>query len=303
MTSAINRWKLGLFVVIVLGAAIVAVISVGEATTHHATVTFVTYFDESVGGLDSGARVEFRGVQVGTVDRLSIAPDHRHVEVAYDLDLDSLARIGITRIEQDHVERYQVPPELRAQIGGNGLTGVRNVSLDLFDPQENSPPVLPFAVPSNSIPAATSTMKGLEDALTKASIEVPKVVGAVVKASNRVDEVLAELQRNHVSDKTASALEHVDAALVTFDATMRRFDRERVPQKTSQALGDASVALAKMDRVLDRLDGERGLIATDLDQALDELRDTAEAIRLLAEDLDRDPDMLLKGRPTRGGSR
>jgi hypothetical protein len=34
----------------------------------------------------------------------------------------------------------------------------------------------------------------------------------------------------------------------------------------------------------------------DLAQMLDELRDAAEAIRVLAEDLDRSPDMLVKGR-------
>lgn len=36
-----------------------------------------------------------------------------------------------------------------------------------------------------------------------------------------------------------------------------------------------------------------------VDEALEELRDTAEAVRILAEDLDRDPDMLLKGRASR----
>lgn len=296
MSATTSHWKLGAFVLFVAGAIVAAVIAVGECSAHRKTTAFVTYFDESVGGLDSGGRVVFRGVDVGSVDAIGIAPDHRHVQVTYGLAVDALPTMGITAVSQGHGDRYVVPPELRAQIGGNGLTGVRNVSIDLFDPEKNPAPVLPFAVTSNYIPATTSTMKNLEDALTKASDRVPRLVDSLAQASSHLETVLAELERSHVSEKAAATFEHADAALAAMDAAVRRVDRARVPERTSQALGDASVALVKMGRVLDGVSGS----TRDVDQALDELRDTAEAIRVLAEDLDRDPDMLLKGRATRG---
>ncbi|HEX8791860.1 MAG TPA: MlaD family protein [Polyangiaceae bacterium] len=296
MRVSSSHWRLGAFTLLVVGAVVGAVIALGECTTHRSTVPFVSYFDESVGGLTTGGRVVFRGVEVGTVSAIEIAPDHRHVQVSYGLDADALRKMGITILGGDHGGPYAVPPELRAQIGGNGLTGVRNVSIDLFDPQKHPAPIMTFAVASNCIPAATSTMKTLEDALTKTADRMPGIAETVARASERVEAMLDEVARGHLPDKAAVTLAHADAALRTLTATMRRFDDAGVPEKTTAALGDVSSALAKLSRVLDGVSGS----TRDVDQALDELRDTAEAIRVLAEDLDRDPDMLLKGRATRG---
>lgn len=128
--------------------------------------------------------------------------------------------------------------------------------------------------------------------------------------------MLSELERNRVSDKAAATLEHADAALGSLETTIERFQGALVSERASKALDDVRVAVTKFEDVLNQLDGERGLIARvgratdtfgqvgrgvssstrDLDPLLEELRDTAEAIRVLAEDLDRDPDMLIKGR-------
>ncbi|MDF2697869.1 MAG: Paraquat-inducible protein, partial [Labilithrix sp.] len=79
----------------------------------------------------------------------------------------------------------------------------------------------------------------------------------------------------------------------------------------------------KMNAVLDRVDGDDGLITSirrasdafgtfgrgagsttrELDQTLREVREAAESIRVLTEALERDPDMLLKGRAkAKGGN-
>ena len=77
----------------------------------------------------------------------------------------------------------------------------------------------------------------------------------------------------------------------------------------------------KARTVLERVGGETGLIATaqrsvstfgevghnvtgatrDLDQTLGEIREAVGAIRLLADELEREPDILLKGR-AKGGA-
>jgi ABC-type transporter Mla subunit MlaD len=319
MAAPINHYKLGFFVLLVMGAVIVSVVAIGATGAHHPSAVFSTYFDESVGGLGSGASVAFRGVALGSVSAISIAPDHRHVEVKYDIDLALLGKIGITARMEEHATHYDVPPDLRAQVGANGLTGAKHVAIDVFDPKDNPPPVLPFAVGSNYIPAATSTMKSLEDSLTKAADRVPELVAAIVSAAGRVDDVLAHLEQDEVPGKAAATLKNADNAFGALTATIRRFDRERVPEKTSKALDDMRAAVARVDHVLDQLDGEGGVLTSvrrttdafgqlgrgasssvrDLDQVLEELRDAAAAIRVLAEDLHRDPDMLLKGRPMR----
>lgn len=137
MASPVNHWKLGFFVLVVAAAAVVALIGAGECSNHHPTIAFYTYFDESVGGVVSGGRVEFRGVDVGAISAISIAPDHRDISVKYDLDLGSLAKMGITVTKQGHRVRSDVPSDLRAHVGGNGLTGVKYLAIDVVDPQES----------------------------------------------------------------------------------------------------------------------------------------------------------------------
>lgn len=316
MAAPISHWKLGLFVVLVAGALVAALVTIGESSEHHPSVAFHTYFDESVEGLDNGARVSFRGVGVGAVERVSIAADHRHIDVEYDLYVDALAAMGFVGARQDHGTVWAVPPALRAEIGGSAITGVKNVSLDVVEPPTRPPVALPFAAASNTIPAALGGLQSIEKSLAKAADEVPALAAALKGTASRADRLLARLERDHVDDKAVETLARADETLAALARTIGRFDRAAVPEKASATLDALRGSVAKLDRVLDQLDGERGLVANvnrttaalgevgrgmsgstrDLDQVLDELRDAAAAIRTLAEDLDRQPDMLLKGR-------
>ena len=85
-------------------------------------------------------------------------------------------------------------------------------------------------------------------------------------------------------------------------------------REAAATLRGASVTLAKLDRVLVLLEGEDGLLAsvqrtsdglgevagpalgTNLDETGRDLREAAVAVRQLAEALQRDPDMLIKGK-------
>jgi hypothetical protein len=55
--------------------------------------------------------------------------------------------------------------------------------------------------------------------------------------------MVAQLERNNVSNKAASTFEHADDALGSLQAMIGRFDREHVPEKTSKALEDVGLAV------------------------------------------------------------
>jgi paraquat-inducible protein B len=54
MALGTNRWKLGLFVILGLALATAAAVVLGAHTFNEATVRNLSYFDESVQGLDVG---------------------------------------------------------------------------------------------------------------------------------------------------------------------------------------------------------------------------------------------------------
>ena len=290
MAAPTNHYKLGLFVLLGFGLAIAAAVLLGVASTRKETIKYHSYFNESVQGLDLGSPVKFRGVTIGNVSAIEIAPDHRMVDVITDL---------------------------RAQLGSQGITGVKFIAIDFFDVKSNPPPELPFTAPKDHyIPAAPSMMKNLEDTITKAMDRLPEMVDAVVMIMGRVDRMLAVLEKENIAGKATSTLGHADEVMLTLQATLTRIDKQDLGSKAAGTITDLNKAVNKMNAVLERLDGDKGLLASvksasdsfgemgrngrgtqrDLEATLRDVSEAAEAIRTLAESLDRDPDMLIKGK-------
>ncbi len=325
MAAPTNHYKLGLFVIIGLGAAILAGVLFGAARFRKDTIRYHSYFNESVQGLDLGAPVKFRGVTIGNVSAIEIAPDHRMVDVVSELDAKDVKRMGLTEAGAKHgAEKFAIPPDLRAQLGSQGITGVKFIAIDFFDVKSNPPPDLPFTVPvDHYIPAAPSMMKNLEDTATKAMDRLPEMVDAVVMIMSRVDQLLATLEKQDVSGKVASTLGHVEAVATTLQAAIERIDKHDLGSKAASTITDLNVAVNKMSKVLDRLDGQKGLLASaqhatdafgevgraghgtqkDLEATLRDVSEAAEAIRSLVDAIERDPDMLLKGRTKQKAAR
>lgn len=318
MATPTNHFKLGLFVLVGSAAAISAGVFFGGASLGKDTIRYHSYFNESVQGLDLGSPVKFRGVNIGTVSGIEIAPDHRMVDVVSELDTRAVERMGLTEAGRKHgKERFSIPPDLRVQLGSQGITGMKFVAIDFFDVKAFPPPALPFPTPPDHyIPAAPSMMKTLEDTVTTAMDRLPEMVDAVVMIMARVDRLFATMEAQDVSGKVVTTLGNADAVMKQMQRTLARIDKHDIGGKTAGSIHKLDDALDKMNNVLARLDGQKGLIASaqhatesfgemgragrgtqkDLEATLRGVSDAAEAIRSLIDALERDPDMLVKGR-------
>jgi paraquat-inducible protein B len=325
MSTPSNHFKLGLFVLLGIAAILTTAGVLGARTVQQETVAYHTYFNESVQGLDIGSPVKFRGVTIGRVAAIEIAPDQRHVDVVAELDVDDIRSMGLTvdgiegNTERDGPVRFVVPTDLRAQLGSMGITGVKFVLIDFFDAESNPPPDLPFTPPRNYIPAAASLMKNLEDSIVKAVDSLPAVADSILAITTKIDAILLEIRDKKVPEKAIATLANVDAAITDIRTVLHHFDKAGVPERAAKTIDNLNVAITKMNRVLDRIDGDTGLVASahrattsfgdvgqsvhgtvqGLDHTLRDVGEAAQAIRDLAETLERDPDMLLKGRATR----
>ncbi|MCA9586160.1 MAG: MCE family protein [Myxococcales bacterium] len=323
MATPTNHYKLGLFVLLGLAGAIVLGVLFGAASMRSETSKYHSYFNESVQGLDVGSPVKFRGVTIGHVSAIEIAPDHRRVDVVSELDSGDIRRLGLTEADTSKhgraggKARFAIPPDLRAQLGSQGITGVKFIAIDFFDVKSNPPPELPFSTPHDRyIPAAPSMMKNLEDTITKAMDRLPEMVDAVVMIMGRVDRLLAKLEKEDVSGKVGATLGHADDVMKVMQKTLARIDAQDLGAKAVTTIEAVNASLARMNAVIDRLDGDAGLVASaqhatdafgemgragrgtqrDLETTLRDVSEAAAAIRSLAEAIERDPDMLLKGK-------
>ena len=319
MATRANYVKIGTFVVLGLLAVLGLGVALGATLTRREVAPVYTYFNESVQGLDVGAPVNFRGVRIGSVGAITIAPDHRMVEVRMDADVASMERLGLWRkgAFKAGTPLPAPPPDARVQLGSQGLTGNRFVSVDFFDPETNPPPKLSFRPPEDYVPATKSLSKGLEDSVMKAMDRLTALADLTITVMTRVDRIVADLDRGHAGQVALGTLGHAESAMRDLDRTLRALSRSNLADNADAMLAAVGGAMNRLGQLVERLDGGNGLVAAtqhsvaafgdvgrnldgatrDLNQTLAEIREAASAVRWLADELDRQPDVLLKGRP------
>ena len=284
MAQRTNHWKLGLFVVTGLAIGLAAIVALGLHRLNRDAYPVVTYFDESVQGLDVGSPVKFRGVTLGTVSGITVAPDHRRVEVWMRIFKEELARMGFD-------PSAARDPTLRPQLASAGITGVKFVQFDTFDPARFPPPVLEFTPPDQYyMPAVRSTLKGLEEIANEVLVKLPKI-------ADQLGDTLAEAKKSlrTLSDAVTwvrgdeSGLKKV---LVSFDEAARTLQKAIREAEIAQMTSSVRVAAGGVNDAAGRLGGQSG----QLEETLRGLRETLEAVRALAARLERDPSSIVRGR-------
>ena len=134
---------LGLFVILGFFLAVGAIIWVGATSFFQKGQSYVAYFDESVQGLQSDSNVKYRGVDVGRVEKIRVAPDNKLIGVVMKVNLrDDLAANTV------------------AQLKAAGITGVMFIELDRRKPGEpDLSPKISFPSEYPVIPSRPSEMR------------------------------------------------------------------------------------------------------------------------------------------------
>jgi phospholipid/cholesterol/gamma-HCH transport system substrate-binding protein len=315
MTTPTNHWKLGLFVVTGIVVGLGSIVALGARGLRRETTPYETFMDESVQGLEVGSPVKFRGVTLGAVSRIAIAPDKRHVRLTSDLDVDDMIIMGLASGDPEHLQVH-VPPDVRIQLASAGITGVKFLQLDYFNVKTNPRPELPFKAPDNYIPAAVSTMKNLEDAVVRAVDRFPEMTDALLQVLAKLDTLLASVEAEKLPERTARTLRQADDTLQGIKKTFTDVRADKLSSHAQQTLERLDSAVARLDSIIARVGGDKGMIvaaeraadalgdvASNASGATDELGTTlrdvqqaAQAIQKLTDTLERDSDMLIKGR-------
>ena len=244
------------------------------------SVSYVMRFEESVRGLSVGAPVDFRGFTLGEVTAIDVDFDGRSAElgmrVVVDLYPDRLgsgqggkAGDGSPRQVIDRM----VARGLRAQLrSGNLVSGQLYVALDFF------PNAKPAQVDWSQSPVLLPT--------TKASLE------ELQATLNRLLAKLDKVPMEEIGRDTREAVATLTRTLAEADGVIRRLDGV-LSGEVQSTLAEARGALAEGRRLL----STDAPLQQDARAALQELTRTAQALRQLADTLERHPEALLRGKP------
>jgi paraquat-inducible protein B len=318
MAVATNRWKLGLFVIVGFAVAFAALVLFGAHSWSKKTVEFISFFDESVQGLEVGSPVKFRGVTVGRVSAIDIAENLRHVQVTSELSVEQVGRLNLGARGKSS-KGIVMHVDMRVQLAQAGITGVKFILIDFFDSKSNPVVPLPFKPPPNYIPTASSTMKNLEDSVVKTANRFPEIADDAALAMQQIRKVAEQLEQGRLPERAGETLVQANATLADLSRQLNAMNAGQLSADASKNLQEFNAILVRTNALLARLDGEDGLfhnaersanaigdvargarsLGPELELTLREVRGAARSIKRLTDALERDPDMLLKGKAAR----
>lgn len=300
MESKVNFAVVGLFVLI-LGAALIGGVLWLSSGKYYGRsyVTYQTNMTESVAGLNLNAPVKYRGVDVGLVRRIALNP--ANVE---EVQLTLAVEQG-TPIKTDTVAILQT----------QGLTGIAYVELTAGSktaPLLEARPGEEHAI----IPAGPSL-------LTRLDTSVTRLLASLTRATDNFNALLSEDNRRAISKSLADVeilartlaarSGSIDAGIANAARTMEntaRFtdDLPRLVQrieKSADAFDKMADAVARAGASASgTLEATRGGVQQfageglpEVRQLVAELRELTGALRRVGTELERNPSLLVFGRP------
>ncbi len=323
MSTRANPTTIGFFLLGALVIAIAGTFILASPTWFQDRPTFISFFPESVNGLENGAPVKFQGVPVGRVTGINIEIDRRddsfQVPVEYEVDLTRLTtpRGTFVNLSDTLVLRQQIAKGLRAQLQMESfVTGVLYVELSYRS--DSTPPKLEQrATMWPEIPVAPSLMAAIGGG-------AGSLLGEVMKIMNKVNGMLGDV---NVREVNAAVVQSAKAVQLLVESPELRATLSRLPGATAQlnsTMAEAQKLAARASQAIDpmqtqvadvsteaistlqalrkTLDETHGLLSADtgpgyeLTGALKSLREAADALKVLITALEQNPDMLLRGK-------
>jgi paraquat-inducible protein B len=318
-----NPKSIGLFLVGAIIITIVGTATLAGNSWFRNKTTFVSYFKESVNGLEDGAPVKFQGAPVGKVTKMMIQIDEHaktfQVPVEYEINIKRLRTAQGTYVDlgEDGVLKQQISDGLRAQLQMESfVTG--QLYIELSYRKDVKPPVLePRETLWPEIPTTPSLMAAL-------GTDAGSIVADVVKALYKVNEMLAAIdmpainaavvgsarsvQRLVDAPELRAALKEVPAMTAQLTRTMARVDTlaatadAAIDPMAAEIKGATKEMSATLVSLRKTIDDTHGLLSTDsglgfgVEEALVNLKEATSALRRLLNALDQNPDMLLRGK-------
>jgi len=237
MSSRSSKFLIGLFVITGVMMCVVIIIWVGAADLFMKGSTYVTYFDESVQGLQVDSAVKYRGVEIGKVDSIKVAPDYRLIEVAMKIDLSADLQYNTT-----------------TQLRTAGITGIVFVELDrLKKSDRTSSPIINFKTVYPVIPSRPSEIsRFLSDAnvimQNIKEIDFKGISNQLKNTTKAIETFLAGKQTTNVMANIESTSANLDKSVENFRITSENLYKlsERLNNNPSELLFDRPVPQKKI---------------------------------------------------------
>jgi phospholipid/cholesterol/gamma-HCH transport system substrate-binding protein len=298
MASRRSKFLIGLFVISGLLIGAIIIIWAGASDFFMKGSLYVTYFDESVQGLQNDSAVKYRGVEIGKVESIRVAPDFKLIEVNM--------KINLTGDLQKHIF---------AQLRTAGITGIIFIELDRIQPGtavdfrtvdfKTSYPIIPsrHSDMSRFFADTNRIMENLKE------IDFRGISDQLKGTTKAIETFLAGGRMNNIIANLESMSSNLDKSVARINKTIAGGKIEAILKDTSSMLADArdlinrakeeieTMKLAKQaarsGEILETIDNRSKSITLELQDTSENLRVTSEYLQKLAESLNNNPSELI----------
>jgi phospholipid/cholesterol/gamma-HCH transport system substrate-binding protein len=244
MASQKTKFTVGLFLACGILFAVAVVIWLGMSRFFEEGRHYVTYFDESVQGLSVDSPVKYRGVFIGRVESIDVAPDSKLIQV-------------VLKIESGQTFDRNIV----AQLKSVGITGSMFVELDRKKAGEpDQSPTLNFPSKHPIVPSRPSEIgeliSGINEVLDQINtLDLQGITEQVKLTLGNINQKVSQANVKRISDSIEASLSRVnwildsqkwDQILDSMDQGVRSFNT---------LITDADRSLDRVDKTIVRVDG------------------------------------------------
>jgi ABC-type transporter Mla subunit MlaD len=316
MEGRANYFRVGLLLIGGIAIALGLVWFLRGGQVSGGTV-IVTYFPESVQGLQVGSEVQYLGVTVGRVTQIGVVsakygteeqdvknPLYRQVYVMYTVDASKFGR-NIPSPEQ------AVAIGLRARLQSQFITNLSYIDLDFVDPLRYPVPKLPWkpeAVYVPSVPSAFAQVRNAgQQLLSKLDqVDVAKFVTQVTKLAETLDREMTSGDLHATLASTQHLLGSADTAVKQADLPALTANLEKTSDAlrqlannpdTKRMLSQGAQATERLNGLLARLTVSVNQLQASLGPFLGNMQAASANLRELTASLRAYPGQVLSGPP------
>ncbi|MCZ6830270.1 MAG: MlaD family protein [Gammaproteobacteria bacterium] len=318
MNKQPSTLAIGLFVIGALLILIATAVFVSRGGFGSDREKALLVFDGNVKGLNIGAPVAFKGVQIGQVTGIELILDTNTYTVVMPVEIEisdrRIRKIGPNQDEDslEHLIRNGMRGQLQLQ---SLLTGLLYVQLDLHPNTEEryadvesdllQLPTIPTDLEKLSRNLAELDLKSMLDNLHSAIIEINELMSdpALDEIPGNINLALEEIEqlsrvlRGEVevaSPGLRRLIEHTDEAVQQFSTEL-----PILSQSAQASLAGLPAAISSFEDTMGTLDytlSDDSATMYEVKKAAGDLAGAGRALQALAESLEKQPEALLRGR-------
>jgi phospholipid/cholesterol/gamma-HCH transport system substrate-binding protein len=237
MASIKTKFSVGIFVMVGLIVAFITIIWLGMSHFFEQGHLYSAYFDDSVQGLAIDSPVKYRGVTIGRVADILVAPDAKLIEV-------------ILKIETD----MKPDKNIVAQLKSVGITGIMFVELDRkrrgepdLSPALNFPPR--YAVIDTKPSEIRNFIDNINDVVKQLqNMDLGGMSAKFKKTLDKIGYAVDEAKIGKLSSDIRASLERWDAAMDSIESAGNAF--KTFSLNTDRTVSNLDGAIAKIDRLV-----------------------------------------------------